>query len=214
MNSVWLLFLLGSELPAVFLLAFAAACRAGMGGSRRGAALLTAFMTPLAAEVLRHLLLRSGQYLFLVHGPEVLACMLAGGLLGHVASRGRHAAPLLMLTDSLGVFLFSALMVHAGLASGLYAPQDVGLALLAWLAACLTVVLRDTLNADSPSIMEEQVYATGMALAALLLLAARLYWPTTAPVWQLGMLWGAALLPLLLRCGGLVRQGRGKLPSW
>ena len=141
MNAVWLLFLLGSELPAVFLLAFAAACRAGMGGSRRGAALLTAVMTPLAAEVLRHLLLRSGQYLFLVHPREVLACMLAGGLLGYAASRGRRAAPLLMLTDSLGVFLFSALMVHAGLASGLYAPQDVGLALLAWLAAGLTVLL-------------------------------------------------------------------------
>lgn len=214
MNAVWLLFLLGSELPAVFLLAFAAACRAGMGGSRRGAALLTAVMTPLAAEVLRHLLLRSGQYLFLVHPREVLACMLAGGLLGYAASRGRRAAPLLMLTDSLGVFLFSALMVHAGLASGLYAPQDVGLALLAWLAAGLTVLLRDTLNADSPRIMEEQVYATGMALAALLLLAARLQWPAAVPTAQLGMLWGAALLPLLLRCGWLLRQGRGKLSSW
>ncbi len=214
MNALWLLFLLGSELPVVFLLAFAAACRAGMGGSRRGAALLAAVLTSLAAEVLRHLLLRSGQYLFFVHPQEVLACMLAGGLLGYAASRGRRAATVLMLTDTLGVFLFSALMVHSGLASGLYAPQDVGLALLAWLAACLTVLLRDTLNADSPRLMEEQVYATGMALAALLLLAARLHWPAAGPGWQLGMLWGAALLPLLLRCVWLLRQGRRGLPSW
>ena len=214
MNALWLLFLLGSELPVVFLLAFAAACRAGMGGSRRGAALLAAVLTSLAAEVLRHLLLRSGQYLFFAHPQEVLACMLAGGLLGYAASRGRRAATVLMLTDTLGVFLFSALMVHSGLASGLYAPQDVGLALLAWLAACLTVLLRDTLNADSPRLMEEQVYATGMALAALLLLAARLHWPAADPGWQLGMLWGAALLPLLLRCVWLLRQGRRGLPSW
>ena len=214
MNALWLLFLLGSELPVVFLLAFAAACRAGMGGSRRGAALLAAVLTSLAAEVLRHLLLRSGQYLFFAHPQEVLACMLAGGLLGYAASRGRRAATVLMLTDTLGVFLFSALMVHSGLASGLYAPQDVGLALLAWLAACLTVLLRDTLNADSPRLMEEQVYATGMALAALLLLAARLHWPAAGPGWQLGMLWGAALLPLLLRCVWLLRQGRRGLPSW
>lgn len=214
MHSLWLLFLLGSELPVVFLLAFAAACRAGLGGSRRGAALLTALLTPLAAEVLRHLLLRSGQYLFLVHPREVLACMLAGGLLGYTASRGRHAAPVLMLADTLGLFLFAALMVHAGLASGLYAPQDVGLALLAWLAACLTALLRDTLNADSPRIMEEQAYATGMALAALLLLAARLHWPKATPAGQLGMLWGAALLPLLLRGIWLFRQRSRGLPAW
>lgn len=214
MNAIWLLFLLGAELPVVFLLSFAAACRAGLGGARRGPALLAAFLTPLTAEVLRHLLLRSGQYLFLVHPAEVLACLLAGGLLGYAASRGRHAAPVLMLTDTLGLFLFAALMVHAGLASGLYAPQDVGLALLAVLAACLTTLLRDTLNADSPRIMEEQAYATGMALAALLLLAARQHWSAAAPVGQLGLLWGAALLPLLLRCVWLLRQGRLGLSRW
>lgn len=206
MDSPWLLFLLGSELPVVFLLAFAAACRAGMGGARRGAALLTAMLTPLAAEVLRHLLLRSGQYLFLVHPVEVLACLLAGGLLGCAASRGRRAPLVSMLADTLGLFLFSALLVHAGLGSGLYRPQDVGLVLLAWLAACLTALLRDTLNADSPRIMDEQVYATGMALAALLVLTARLHWPAAGPAEQLGILWGAAMLPLLLRCVWLRRQ--------
>ena len=46
MNAIWLLFLLGAELPVVFLLSFAAACRAGLGGARRGPALLAAFLTP------------------------------------------------------------------------------------------------------------------------------------------------------------------------
>lgn len=212
MDSPWLLFLLASELPVVFLLAFATACRAGMGGARRGAALLTAVLTPLAAEVLRHLLLRSGQYLFIVHPREVLACLLAGGLLGFAASRGRRAAVVLMLTDTLGMFLFSALLVHAGLGSGLYTPQDVGLVLLAWLTACLTTLLRDTLNADSPRIMEEQVYATGMALSALLVLTARLHWPSAGPAGQLGVIWGAAVLPFLLRSFCLRRQIVQRLP--
>ena len=82
------------------------------------------------------------------------------------------------------------------------------------LAACLTTLLRDTLNADSPRIMEEQAYATGMALAALLLLAARQHWSAAEPVGQLGLLWGAALLPLLLRCVWLLRQGRLGLSRW
>lgn len=212
MNPLWLLFLLGSELPVVFLLAFAAACRAGLCGSRRGAALLTAVLTPLAAEVLRHLLLRSGQYLFLVHPAEVLACLLAGGLLGHAASRARRAEAVLMLTDTLGVFLFAALLVHSGLGSGLYGPQDVGLVLLALLAAGLTTLLRDMLNADSPRIMEEEVYATGMALSALLVLVARLRWPAAGPLGQLGMIWGAAAGPLLLRWACLSRRLRRRLP--
>lgn len=212
MNSLWLLFLLGSELPVVFLLAFAASCRAGLGGSRRGAALLAALLTTLTAEVLRHLLLRSGQYLFLVHPAEVLACLLAGGLLGYAACRGRRAPLVLMLTDTLGMFLFTGLLVHSGLGSGLYAPRDVGLVLLALLAACLTALVRDTLNADSPRIMEEQVYATGMALSALLVLAARLHWPSAGPAQQLGILWSAAVLPLLLRCLCLRGQFGLRLP--
>lgn len=210
MNPLWQLFLPASELPVVFLLAFAAACRAGLCGSRRGAALLAAVLTPLSAEVLRHLLLRSGQYLFLVHPSEVLICMFAGGIAGYAASRSRWAEIVLMPADTLGIFLFSALLVHSGLGSGLYAPQDVGLVLLAVSAACLTTLLRDTLLGDSPRIMEEQVYATGTALAALLLTAARLYWPAADPVRQLGMLWGAALVPFFLRHVCLYRRkGRG-----
>lgn len=198
MTAPWLLILLLSELPVVFLLALGAAGRARLCGVGRTAALVAAVFIPLLAEGLRHVFLRSGQYLFVVQPGAVLACMLAGGLLGWVMCGSRRGEGLAIWVDALGFFLLTALLVHSGLASGLYAA-DLGLCLLAWLTACLTCLARDMLLGDASRLMEEQVYATGMALAALLLLAARLRWPALLPANQLGLVWGCALLPLLMR---------------
>ncbi|WP_300709884.1 hypothetical protein [uncultured Desulfovibrio sp.] len=198
MNGPWLLILLLSELPVAFLLALGAAGRARWCGAGRTAALVAAVLTPLLAEGLRHVLLRSGQYLFVVHPVLVLAAMLAGGLAGWAVGGRLRAERLLPALDALGFFLLTALLVHSGLASGLYEAQ-IGLCLLAWLIAGLTSLLRDMLLGDASRLMEEQVYATGMALAALLLLAARLHWPALCLADQLGLVWACALIPLLLR---------------
>lgn len=198
MNAPMLLILLLSELPVVFLLALGAAGRARWGGAGRTAALVAAVFTPLLAEGLRHVFLRSGQYLFVAYPVPVLAAMLAGGLLGWAVGGRLRAERLLPALDALGFFLLTALLVHSGLASGLYEAQ-IGLCLLALLIAGLSSLLRDMLLGDAPRLMEEEVHATGMALAALLLLAARLRWPALLLAHQLGLVWASALIPLLLR---------------
>lgn len=198
MTAPWLLILLFSELPVVFLLALGAAGRARLCGTSRTAALVAAVFTPLLAEGLRHVFLRSGQYLFVVHPGFVLACMLAGGLRGWTLGGSPRGERLMPWADALGQFLLTALLVHSGLASGLY-TADLGLCLLAWLIACLTCLARDTLLGDASRLMEEQVYATGMALSGLLLVAARQLWPVLLLGDQLGLVWACALLPLLLR---------------
>lgn len=198
MTAPWLYILLLTELPVVFLLALGAAGRARLCGTSRTAALVAAVFTPLLAEGLRHIVLRSGRYLFVVHPVLVLACMLAGGLWGWTLGGSPRGERLMPWADALGQFLLTALLVHSGLASGLYAA-DLGLCLLAWLVVCLTCLVRDMLLGDASRLMEEQVYATGMALSALLLAAARVLWPVLVLADQLGLVWGCALLPLLLR---------------
>ena len=154
------------DMAASFLLAFASSCRCRMFGGHFTGAVVLGFLCGMCAPLLRECLLQSSGVRLIL--SELSGLALSGGVAGALTRLpriSRHGSKAFFLSDSLGIGLTSCLAVVSGVSSRLPAVGSLALGLLIGLAPGL---LRDMALGDVAQAVEEDWYATSLALGCML----------------------------------------------
>lgn len=186
------------DLAAGLALAAATSCRALAGGAHFSGAASLGVLSGLAASLVRDLL--AGFALSALHNGAYLALAVAGGGMGALAGRWRHARLAFYWLDGAGLALAGGVAAVSGAALGMSAAGCLVLSLLSALAGGL---VRDVALGDVAMVVEEESYATAAALGGMLALAL-VAWGALEN-WQCAL--GGAALTLLLRG---IRLSRGR----